>query len=207
MKELEESIENTIETADLHRITADIRELALDALLKDEVIKSIPIVKWIDRINTVGQSVRDYILLKKVLKFFSQLKDTSIEERSKFIAKIEENEEYNKKVGLAIILILDKLEDFEKPEIIGKLFAANIKGTIDYETFLRLSNLVQNLFLPDLKYLKKFNRGELQDYSKQDELYLAGFLITQPTGGARFDGRNDYAISPYSKTLLEIIEK
>jgi hypothetical protein len=206
MKEIEESIENTLVTSDLTNINSNLLELSLDSLMEDGIAKDLPIVGTLVGISKFGMKIREQIFLKKILKFLIKLNETTTEERSLFISKIEMEEKYNKKVGLAIILILDKLEDLEKPEIIGKLLAANIKGIIDYETFLRLSSLVQKVFLPDLKFLKEIKEGKEIDYNKQGELHISGLMITKDTGGARFDGRNVYGISPYAEILLEIIE-
>ena len=206
MKELEESIEKTLETSDLANINSDLLELTIDSLMEDGIAKDLPIVGSLIGISKFGLKVREQIFLKKILKFLINLNGTTVAERSNFISKIEKEEKYNKKVGLAIILILDKLEDLEKPEIIGKLLAANIKGIINYETFLRISYLVQNLFIPDLKFLKEIKQGKEVDYDKQGELYLSGLMISKDTGGARFDGRNEYGISQNAEILLEIIE-
>ncbi|MFS4457073.1 hypothetical protein [Maribacter sp. 2304DJ31-5] len=206
MKELEESIEKTLETSDLSNINIDLAELTLDAILEDGIAKDLPIVGSIVGISKFGIKVKEQIFLKKVLKFLTKLNKTTPEERSEFINRIEQTEKYNKKVGLAIILILDKLEDLEKPEIIGKLLTANIKEEIDYETFLRISYMVQKVFLPDLKFLQDIKDGKEVYYHKQDELYLSGLMITEDTGGARFDGRNIYKISPYGEILLNIIK-
>jgi hypothetical protein len=149
MNELEQSIENTLETSDLTEVNIDLAEITLDSFLNDGILKELPVVKTILAIGKFGLKIQELIFLKKVLKFLTQLDSTSTEERSVFISKVEKDEEYNKKVGLALLLILDKLEDLEKPEIIGKLFSASVKGIIDYQMFLRLSNLVQKLFIPD----------------------------------------------------------
>ncbi len=206
MTEIEQSIEKTLELSDLTNINIDLAEVTIDSIMNDGLLKEIPIVSSIVGFAKFGIKTLDYILLKKILKFLTQLNSTTIEERQKFIRDVETNETYNKKVGLALILILDKLEDLEKPEILGKLLAASIKGIIDYQTFLRLSYLIQKLFIPDLEYVRKIRNGIDVDYDKQDELYLSGFMISIPTGGARFDGRNEYRINPLAETLLSIID-
>jgi hypothetical protein len=48
-------------------------------------------------------------------------------------------------------MILDQLDEMEKPEIVGKLLKAAINEDISYMDFLRLSSVVQNGFLPYLK--------------------------------------------------------
>jgi hypothetical protein len=204
--EIEQSIERTLEISDLANIDIDLAEVTIDSIMNDGLLKDLPIVSSIVGLTKLGIKTRDFLLLKKILKFLTQLDSTTNDERQKFIRDVETNETYNKKVGLALILILDKLEDLEKPEILGKLLTASIKGIIDYQTFLRLSYLIQKLFIPDLEYLRKIRKGIDVDYNKQDELYLSGLMISIPTGGARFDGRNEYLINPLAETLLEIID-
>jgi len=206
MTEIEQSIEKTLEISDLANINIDLAEVTLDSLMNNGILKDLPIISSLVGITKFGLRTRELLLLRKILKFLTQLDSTTIEERQRFIANVETKETYNKKVGLALILILDKLEDLEKPEIIGKILAANIKGAIDYQTFLRLSYIVQKLFIPDLAYLRKIKNGIEVSYEKMDELYLSGLMITGDTGGVRFDGRNEYRISPYAEILLDIIE-
>ncbi len=206
MTEIEQSIEKTLEISDLANINIELAEVTLDSLMNNGILKDLPIISSLVGITKFGLRTRELLLLRKILKFLTQLDSTTIEERQRFIANVETKETYNKKVGLALILILDKLEDLEKPEIIGKILAANIKGAIDYQTFLRLSYIVQKLFIPDLAYLRKIKNGIEVSYEKMDELYLSGLMITGDTGGVRFDGRNEYRISPYAEILLDIIE-
>jgi len=205
MTEIEQSIEKTLEISDLANINIDLAEVIMDSLMNDGILKDLPIISSLVGITKFGLRTSELLLLRKILKFLTQLDSTTIEERQRFIANVETKETYNKKVGLALILILDKLEDLEKPEIIGKILAANIKGTIDYQTFLRLSYIVQKLFIPDLAYLRKIKNGIEVSYEKMDELYLSGLMITGDTGGVRFDGRNEYRIGPYAEILLDII--
>jgi hypothetical protein len=206
MTELEHSIEETLETSDLANVNIDLAELTLDSIMNEGLLKDLPIVGGIVGLSKFGIKVSEFLFLKKVLKFLAQLNSTTPEERRKFIVQVETNEAYNKKVGLALILILDRLEDLEKPEIIGKLLAASVRGKIDYQTFLRLSSMVQKLFIPDLAYLRRIKKGIEVSYEKMDELYLSGLMITIDTEGARFDGRNEYKISPNADILLDIID-
>ncbi len=206
MTELDKSIEETLEISDLTNINIDLAELTIDSLMNDGILKDLPIVSSFVGLANLGIKTREFLFLKKVLKFLTQMNSTTTEERRRFIENIEKNETYNKKVGLALMLILDKLEDLEKPEIIGKLLAACIKGEIDYKTFLKISYIVQKLFIPDLEYLRQIKEGIEIDYEKQDELYLSGLMITTDTGGARFDGKNEYIVSPNGLTLLRIID-
>lgn len=207
MKEIEEAIEKTIETSDLENINVNLAEVAIDSVLEDGVLKDLPIVSIVVGLSKFGFRLRETIFLKKVLKFLSPLKYTSKVERQKFLKKIEESETYNKKVGEALIMILDKLTDLDKPKIIGKLFVASIKEEIDYQTFLQLSYLVENLFLPDIEYLRELNLGNDIELTKREELYRFGLMKRPAFGKIQVDSANEYEINDYGKKLLEIIDK
>jgi hypothetical protein len=58
---------------------------------------------------------------------------------------------FNNPVGNAIVLILDKLDDLEKPEMLAKVFAALVRNKINPETFRRLASAIDIGFLEDLK--------------------------------------------------------
>ena len=207
MTEIENSLEATIETSDLENIDVNLAEVAIDSILKDGALKDLPIVGTIVGLSKFGFKLRENIFLKKVLKFLFELKSISQEKRQKFLKRIEASEDYNNKVGEALILILDKLVDLEKPQLIGKLFASSIREEIDYKTFLKLSYLVDNLFLPDLISLREINVGKEIAFNKKEELYRVGFMTRPPFGRIQADSKNEYEVNAFGKKLLEIIDK
>jgi hypothetical protein len=60
-----------------------------------------------------------------------------------------------KRLGDGIVLILDRLDDLEKPQLIAKVFAALVRGRIDLDTFRRLASAIDIGFLEDLLALTK----------------------------------------------------
>lgn len=206
-KNLEDSLEETLETSDLQNLNIDLAEVTIDAIMNEGILKDIPLVGSIVSLSKFGLEVSNHLFLKKVFKFLTQLEKTTIEERKKFLIKVSKEEDYNKKVGQALLLIIDKLEDLEKPEIIGKLLVASINGELKYQDFLRLSYIVQRLFVPDIELLKSMIEGKEVSYREKEELFLSGLLITVDTGGARFDGRSEFAVGELGKKFIEILKK
>tara|TARA_R110000744_G_C19158563_1_gene540225 strand:+ start:109 stop:732 length:624 start_codon:yes stop_codon:yes gene_type:complete len=206
MNELEKSIEKTIESSDLQNLSMDLTEVVIDSVLEDGLLKDIPIVGTIVGLSKFGMKLQERILLSKVFNLLQQLDHTTIEERQAFLKKVESSETYNKKVGTALILILDKLSDLEKPTIIGKLFAAAIKNEIDYQTFLRISNIIENIFLPDLDYVKKLKQGQEIDIQIKEELFRVGLMKRTMFGQIQTDGSNEYYLNDLAHKLINILE-
>ena len=205
MEKIETSLVETIETTDINSINKDLAEVVIDSVLDDGLLKDIPIVNIIVGLGNFGSKIHKGIFIKKVLTFLSNLESTTIGERQNFIQKIEKSETYNNKVGEALIMILEKCSDLEKPKIIGKLFKASIKEEIDYQTFLRLCSLIERVHIPDLIHLKSIHNGQNINSVIKDELFRAGFLNRTEFGQVKVDGSNEYYINNYGKKFVELI--
>jgi hypothetical protein len=205
MERIENSLIETIETTDLVSINRVLAEVVIDSVLDDGLLKDIPIVNIIVGLGNFGSKIHKGIFLKKILLFLSNLESTSIKQRQDFIKKIEANESYNNKVGEALIMILEKCSDLEKPKIIGILFKASINKKIDYQTFLRLSSMIDRIHIPDLVYLKKINDGENIGTIIKEELFRAGFMNRTEFGQVKIDSSNEYYINDYGIKIIELI--
>ncbi|MCC3157983.1 hypothetical protein LJ737_12095 [Hymenobacter sp. 15J16-1T3B] len=133
-------------------ITKDVTEAAIDSLLQDGVVKDIPLVNLIHSVYKIGSGIRERIFINMLLKFLFELKDIPIEERMNFISKLE-NEDYKNKAGEKIMVILDKLDDSDKAPMVGRVFRACLQGKFTFNVFLRLSHVINNAFVDDIKSL------------------------------------------------------
>ncbi len=207
MSEIEKSITETIKKSDLTELTSEYAEIFADSFFKDGILKDIPIVNTIVGVGKLGFAINDYLFLKKIFSFLLNIKDVPQSEREKLILKIETSEKYQKNVGETILLIINKLDDLEKPKLIGKIFNYFLNEKIDYETFLRLSQSIEKVFLPDIDKLIQMNDGERIEYEIQNQLFNSGLLSQTRTGDLSIGGGNEYYINQYGTTLVEIIKK
>ncbi|MDN3656822.1 hypothetical protein QWZ08_14340 [Ferruginibacter paludis] len=205
LNHIENQIDNSIISSELTNLTSGITEVGIDGLLENGILKDLPIVSSIISATKIGIAIKERIFLKKVLSFLYQVKDIPINERQKFIEKITGDDKYKTKVGESLLLILDKLNDYTKAELIGKLFAASIKGEIDYNTFLKLSNIIDRCYVPDLHNLVLIYKGSQSqvDDVETDILYNLGVLINKGVNGQTFMYRDDEKI-PNKRNQLEI---
>lgn len=148
----------TLEIKDLQALTRDIAELGIDKILDNDLIKEVPIVKTIHALYKTGVSVRDRILVKKIVLFLSNCSTISTQEKEAFIVKLEENDKHAEEVGEHLFLILDKLNSFDKPKYLALLFVAFMKGQLTIVEFEFLSETLDRIDRMILNKLIEFSR-------------------------------------------------
>ena len=129
MNELELSLLESLRKANLTELGADVSDKALEA------VGGVPVVGLLQKFWKVACSVPTYLFLKKMVKFLAELKDIPQEERQAQIDKLENDPKEEKHVGETLLLILDRLNDMQKPTMVGRAFKALLKETITYEEF------------------------------------------------------------------------
>jgi len=202
---LDISLVNSITSDNLKDITIEGAEIALDLFLEEGVLKQIPFFGTFYKGFKATMGIRESIFAKKVFKFLSELKDIPKEKRVEFVNKLDCDDNYQTKVGEKLIILIEQLDDIEKPKIIGRLLKSSINEEIEYETFLRLSSVVQKSFLPDLLKLKP--NGSTTRFSQLTKehfamLGLMSIKIEENTrdkeiiNAARLGGSGDINIPP-----------
>src|SRR5882757_4297819 len=108
---IQEAFDTTLKDTNLHGVAIDFSEITIDSLLKDDLLKEIPIVKTLVSFAKLGVNIRDRLFLKKIISFMIELKDKSPSERSIMINKIDDSKEYRVKVGEKLLYIIDSCHD------------------------------------------------------------------------------------------------
>ncbi len=124
------SFMKTLGSTDLSSVTQDLAEVGLDAIFKDGVIKDIPIISTIFGLTNAIVTIKDMLLAHKILLFLYGLKDITTKERNKFINSMEGNAAHQRKVGENLIMLLDRLDDLDKPEMLVKLFKSYLRDCL-----------------------------------------------------------------------------
>lgn len=205
--DLEISIVDSVAAEKLTDIGADLAELALDALTGDNgALEAFPVVGNLVKLIKVGFSVPDKLFLNKLGEFLLELQKIDLAERAKFVDELDNDIKHKKKVGANLLILLDRLDDIEKPALIGKLFRAHILGEIDYHTFRRLSAAIDKVFLPDLIKIHDFGDDDANAKAGEDDASLslinAGLLVD----AGSFIGPM-YILSASGKLLIELLYK
>lgn len=154
------------------------------------------------------RSVSDAIFVRKIARFMEQFAEMPSDARKAFFSKFQSDEELER-FGEAVLLLLDKSDELEKPTVIGRLFKAAALNFISLEDAKRISAAVNRAYFIDLSTLAHFEDELLSPTPEiSTALNALGLLIvtggdagsvtdTYPTGGTY------YRLSDYGRDLVK----
>lgn len=146
---LSQSLEDFLKKDDLSNLAVSFGEVGIDAILDNGILRDIPILSSIlGGINAVG-SVRDALFAKKLVSFLSELSDIPVEQRQNMIDLIDNSNGFKVKVGEKLIYIIEKAEDHYTSKIVAIFFAEFLTEKITYDQFLKVSRIINNMFIGD----------------------------------------------------------
>lgn len=168
---LETSITSTMADAGALDVAADAAEQALDAFLEEGPLKEISVFKYFLAAWRAPAQVRDLLFAKKIAKFYKPLQDIREAERREFVDRIEKEPDFQRRVGQHLLLIVDRLDNMAKPELLAGAFRAYVEEEISWEQFLDLSVVIDRCLVSDLGYVKA---GDPAQYPPAAATQLSG---------------------------------
>lgn len=163
---------NSIATDKFGSIGRDLGEVALDSLLKEGVLRDIPVLNTILALYQAGVEIHHQLFVRKIINFLKELSSVSPEKRQKFVKEIEEKREF----GETILLLIQRADSLQKPAILGRLLSHHILGNISRQFVTRLSFMVDRVYISDLNYLLNFKPGVQSDPDIAASLHSVGLL-------------------------------
>lgn len=138
-------------------------------------------------------------------KFLTSIEKVSKKSKDKIRKKVRNNPEEGRKVGETLLLLIDRMSEIDKAEIIARVFVAYVDEYINFYEFKRLVDAIDQAFLDDVK--KLLDTKDLVDLMKSDEpfmQYLARAGLTKPIGGETWDetGEIHYKITDIGEMLI-----
>jgi hypothetical protein len=188
---LEESLVQTVALPDLRDAVVDLAEVGLDELRLEGPARDVPVLGTIVRLVATAGSVRDLVFTRKVVRFLARVSQIPPAERAAFVSENLSDPGKRRRVGEALVLLLDRLDDMQKPDLLGLIFGAYVIGRIDLPTFQRLAAGLDKLNLVWLPMLRLFysaqseNRPPIPPEALQ-ELAAAGLAGISFGGSGRF---------------------
>ncbi len=157
---LGESTLNLIASEDFTNVLAQLTKNVLSKELLDgttrEIIDLIPAVKVFKGILETYRNAQDYLLRKKLLLFLESLENLSEEGRSNLISNIKNDENFRQTIGDNLILVIDMLDDIQKPKILGNFFKAYLENEITYIVFRKLEKALRQISISSIHTLELF---------------------------------------------------
>jgi hypothetical protein len=199
--DLSESLVNTITNSELSSVGSDIGELAIDSLLKDGLLKDIPVIGTLTRLWKTGVTIKDYLFCRKLLVFLSGISDIPAQIRADMISSLEDPKTAEK-TGEKLLILLERLESSEKAKLLAKAFKVYSEGTIIKEEFWRISFIVDHLPMSDIQAISEWRTKRLRDVEHiRRHLYLnvglGWFTIDAGSSGFQWQDRMCTILSEY----------
>ena len=175
-KDLGPSLIDSVGKPLIDEIGSDLSEVLLDSLLKDGLLKDIPIVGTILGMSKAAIRLKDYLFIKKVLKFLTDLSSISFEEKEGFLKKYEGTDEAGR-LGETLILYLDRHENLKKPEFLAKIFKAYIRNRLTNTQFHFLATAIDRAITQDIEtfvmlFQQEYDLQKHGDYYQLNKLKL-----------------------------------
>jgi len=170
------------ETKDLIVDLGQLEIGTLAALLGEDVLKEIPVIKGVVACFKIPLAIRDQLFLRKVAGFLAACPRFTEAEKEAFLKENLSDDRKAQKLGDSLVLILDRLDDMEKPEIIARMFAAFVRGKISFDVFRRLATAIDLGSVVDLREFVKIEpaptTGQRVSLNPQTQLLRTNLVRT-----------------------------
>jgi hypothetical protein len=186
-------------------VTVGAGELAAEMLTNEAVLEAVPIVSFAVNALKAKDSVVDAIYANKLVRFVNGIGELTKEDiqlaREKFLR------DDGKKAGETLLLVIDRLTDLDKPELLGFLFKQFIMGHITSEQMRRLSVAVDVAFGDDLRDLldpeSKLSNEQMQDCRRR--LAPTGLTFLFVASGFGVGGESSYHFTVLGKVFYQLV--
>lgn len=142
------------------------------------------------------QNYKDSEFFRKYVTYIYELKDTTVEERSKFVEEIKEKaHDY---AGNVISGMVDRMDNINKGVILARLSIARIHGFITIEDFFRLTSVLERIPYVDIEQLPKYQEDYYDPDGDTELLFATGVLVQTLAD----EEGNRYRLSPLGRKLM-----
>jgi hypothetical protein len=157
---LKAEVLTVIRQSDLAAPVIELGEGILDSTLSDDLLRDIPVLSTLAAFNRLRISISDRLLVRKLARLLRQLDGVPVKDREEFARRLADDPSFQDRVLTHLILLLDRLDDMDKADLIGRAFRALVLGKINQEQFSRLAAGIDRSHIADLRELGTI-RGEV----------------------------------------------
>ena len=183
-------------------ITEDYAEIGIDIFIENDLIKEIPIIKTLVNIFKIGKNICDKNLLKQTLIFMQELKKNNIEEEKlkKYKDEIENDRKKREEELERVLWLLNSFIDKEKSIMLSRFFKEYVRQTITWDEFCEYSEIINRLFIQDIKILRKIYLKEFSDTTNRNDIYRVERLNSLGIIGLSFKSLSNETINGVFKS-------
>ncbi len=189
----------------LLEVVLESAEVVADALIDNEIVKSIPVVGTAVKLVAGRADLRDRIFVSKVQRFIEQAESTSQQDRMKFRKQILSDDDQMRRIGEAVLLVLDKLSDLRKADLLGMFYACFLGGHLDGAQFRRLAAAIDTAFIDDLESFLEHGDDELLSQQwRMEQLVSSGLTTPSAVKIRSAAGKLFYEPSTRGRKMIEL---
>ena len=183
-------------------ITEDYAEIGIDIFIENDLIIEIPIIKTLVNIFKIGKNIRDKNLLKQTLIFMQEFNKDNIEEEKlkKYKNEIENDRKKCEEELERVLWLLNSFIDKEKSIMLSRLFKEYVRQTITWDEFCEYSEIINRLFVQDIKILREIYLEELGDTTNIKDIYRVERLNSLGIISLSFKSLSNETINGVSKS-------
>lgn len=204
----------------------DTLEAGADLLTENEIIKSLPIIKYVSTAYNIFDDVKGRYNINKLAMFLKELHNNNLtnSEIDEYKNKLNNEKFFNGQLEYSLIL-LDRYLDFDKVKILGRLFYLHIDEKISWTEYKKYGEILDRLLPTDLeeftgKYcnynyenvndsvLRLVSLGLLIETTNRSPFVddgNGGIAITSISMNRVNDSNKTYSLTDFGKKLIDIL--
>lgn len=124
-------------------------EAIADIVMKDDLMSAVPIFASAMKLLKVSDAYRDRMFAAKLLAFFAEAENMTSDQRHATADKLTKDDE-GKKAAETLMLVLDNLNDMDKPALLGFLLRKFGEGRVTSVELRRIACAIDTAFSDDL---------------------------------------------------------
>jgi len=126
-------------------VAKEVAEIALDGAIDEGLLREIPVFSWLVSTCRIVSSVRERLFLKKIAIFLNDIGNVSEDTKQAFVQDLDANPGEKKELGEKLILLLDRMNNFDKARLLSIVFRSYVCGSLDEVEFTYLCDAVDTI--------------------------------------------------------------
>lgn len=144
-RKVSNALSATIASEHLGSLVKDAGEVAIDAMLDNDVLKDIPVVSSLVNIVNAAKHIREHYLARKLFILVTDAGRIPKAERVAFGHRVAKDQKAKEELFELVVHVLDEIRSAERVKMVSALFAALIRGALSEASFRRLCDMVRYL--------------------------------------------------------------